>query len=99
MPLVMALLGGLMSIVGSLVGRVLLALGMGFVTYQGFDVGITWLLNQIKANFAGMPVEVVRFLAFLWVDKAIGLVFSAYAAAALIRMAGSSTVTKLVTKG
>lgn len=99
MPFLMPLLGGLLSIAGSLVGRVLLALGMGFVTYQGFDVGITWLLNQIKNNITGMPPEVIQFLAFLWVDKAIGLVFSAYSASLLIRMAGSTKLTKLVTKG
>jgi hypothetical protein len=99
MPLLMSLLGGLLTIVGSVVGRALLALGMGFVTYQGFDVGIGWLLTQIKANVSALPLQVGQFLAFIWLDKAIGLVFSAYSAAALIRMAGSSKLTKLVTKG
>lgn len=99
MPLLMPLLGGLLTICGSLVGRVLLALGMGFITYQGFDVGIGWLLTQIKANITSLPPQVSQFLAFIWLDKAIGLVFSAYSAATLIRMAGSTKITKLVTKG
>lgn len=98
MPLLMALLGGLLSIAGSMVGRVLLALGMTYVTYSGFDLGVTWLLNQIKDNMSALPAEVVSFLAWCWVDKAIGMLFSAYAAALVVKLAGGSTLTKLVTK-
>jgi hypothetical protein len=98
MPLVNVILGGLLTICSSLVGRVLLALGMGFVTYSGFDVGVQWLLDQIKADIGQMGADTVSFFAFLYVDKAIGLIFSAYSAALVIKMAGSTTVTKLVTK-
>lgn len=96
--LIAAIWGGLATVLGSMVGRVLLALGIGYVTYSGFDVGVTWLLNQIKGNFSGMPSDIVSFLAWLWVDRAIGLVFSAYSAALAIRMAGATTMTKMVTK-
>lgn len=99
MPLLIPLLGGLLTICGSLVGRVLLALGIGYVTFKGFDLVITWLLNSIKTNMAAMPVEILNFLAWLWVDKAIGMMFSAYSAAVVIKMAGSANITKMVTKG
>ena len=96
--LVAAILGGFARIAASLVGRVLLALGISFVTYSGFDAGVTWLLNQIKTNFAGIPADVLSFLAWLWIDKAIGVIFAAYSAALAIKMAGGSTITKMVTK-
>lgn len=96
--IVAAVLGGLLQIAGSLVGRVLLALGIGFVTYAGFQVGIDWLLGQIKSNMSGLPSEVLSFLAWLWVDKAISMVFSAYSAAAAIQMAGGDTLTRMVHK-
>ena len=100
MPAFLFALGGmLLNLVGSIAGRALLALGLGFVTYKGLDVGINWLLQEIKGNMAGLPVDVVNFLAFLWVDKAISMIFSAYTPASAIRMAGSGTLTKLVTKG
>lgn len=98
MPLLMALLGGLLSIASSMVGRVLLALGMTYVTYSGFDVAINWLLSYIKDSMSAMPSEVVSFLAWCWVDKAIGMLFSAYSAALVVKLAGGSTLTKLVTK-
>lgn len=99
MPLIMSLLGGLLTLCGPMVGRVLLALGMGYVTFKGFDLTIAWLLTSIKTNISGMPAEIVSFFAWLWVDKAISMIFSAYSAAALVKMAGSASVTKLVTKG
>lgn len=98
MPLLMSLLGGLLTIAGSMVGRVLIALGMGYVSYSGFDLVVTWLLDQIKADLGAMPADVVSFLGFLWVDRAISMVFSAYSAALVVKLAGSSKLTKLVTK-
>lgn len=98
MPFLTALLGGLLTIAGSLVGRVLIALGMSYVTYSGFDLGINWLLDQIKENMSALPAEVLAFLAWCWVDKAIGLIFSAYAAAMVVKLAGGTSLTKLVTK-
>lgn len=94
-----ALLGGLLTICGSLVGRVLLALGMGFVTFKGFDLTVSWLLTQIKSYMGSMPADVLSFLAWCWVDKAIGMVFSAYTAAVAVKVAGGTGITKIVTKG
>jgi len=99
MPLLMSLLGGFLTIAGSMVGRVLLALGMGYVSYTGFDLLVGWLLNQIKTDMGSMPTDVVQFLAYLWVDRAISMVFSAYSAAIVVKLAGSTKITKLVTKG
>jgi len=99
MPLLWALGGLLLNLVGSIAGRALLALGMGYVTYKGMNTGIDWLITYIKSSVNGLPVDIVQLLAYLWVDKAISLLFSAYTAAALIKMAGSDSMTKLVTKG
>lgn len=96
--IVFMLLGGLVSLVGPMVGRVLLAMGMSFVTFKGFDLVVSWLFDQVKTNLSGMPSEVVSFMAWLWVDKALSMIFAAYTTALAIKMAGSS-ITKLVTKG
>jgi uncharacterized membrane protein len=95
----LAPLGGLLvSIVGSVVGRVLVAMGMSYVTYKGADTAIGWLLDQIKTNTNALDPRIASFLAFLWVDKAIAMVFSAYSAALLIKTLGGDGFTKLVTK-
>ena len=100
MPALLYSLGGLLlSLVGSMVGRVLVALGMGYATFKGFDLTIAFLLTHIKNNFAGMPAETVSFLAWLWVDKAIGMIFASYSVAMLAKLAGNVNITKMVTKG
>jgi len=98
MPLALFILGALETMAASLVGRVLLAMALSFVTYTGFDVGITSLLNQIKSSFSSMPVDVMNFLAWLWIDKAIGLMFSAYTAATVVKFSASGSFTKMVRK-
>jgi len=96
--LAQVLWGLFMMVLPSIIGRVLLALGMGFVTFKGFDFIVTWILNNAKDNLAGMPSEILQFLGFLWVDKAIGMIFSAFSAALLVKLAGSTSVTKMVNK-
>ncbi|GJJ01089.1 hypothetical protein RugamoR64_16270 [Duganella rhizosphaerae] len=71
---------------------------LSYVTYSGFDLSITWLLDQIKGNVAALPADVVSFLAWCWIDKAIGMIFSAYSAALVVKLAGGTSLTKLVTK-
>lgn len=96
--LVAGLIGGFLQVAGSMVGRVLLALGISFVVYSGIDLAMTYLVDNIKSNMSAMPVDILNFLAWLWVDKALSLMFSAYTAAAALKMAGGTTLTKMVTK-
>ena len=98
MPLLVWFLGALAQVAGPIAGRVLFSLGIAFVTYKGFDVVVGWILDEIKSSFTGMPTQVLSFLAYMWVDKAIGMVFSAYTAAIAIKAVGGS-MTKMVIKG
>lgn len=92
----MALLGGLLSIAGSMAGRVLVALGIGFVTYKGVGASTDYLINMIKTGMSGMPVEIVDFLAFCWVDKGLAMIFSTWTACAGITgITGGLTKFKL----
>lgn len=98
MPLLMALLGGLLSIAASMVGRVLLALGIGYVTYKGVGTTTDFLVSQIKTNMAGLPSEVLDFLAFCWVDKGLGMIFSTWTACTAVTGLASG-LTKFKIKG
>lgn len=98
MPFLYALAGLLVNIAGSLVGRVLLALGVGYVTYSGADKSIQWIFQMIKDNINAMPPEIIQVIGFFWIDKAVSLIFSAITAALVIKMAGSDTITKMIIK-
>lgn len=92
-----ALWGALISLLGSLVGRVLLALFISYVTYQGCDIAVGAIFTLVKNSFAGVGAETVQFLGFMWVDKAISTVFSAFTASMAIKTAAGS-ITKMVIK-
>ncbi|RZI42472.1 DUF2523 domain-containing protein [Herbaspirillum sp. HC18] len=88
--------GMLLTLTGSLVGRVLLYLGFGLVTFTGFQLTIDAILSQVKGAMGGMPSEVVSFLAFLWVDKAISMVFSAFTIALSIKLGTGMAIKKWI---
>lgn len=92
-----SLVGILASSMGSLVGRAMLALGIGFVTYKGADVAVLAIYSNVKAAFSGAPSAVVGLLAFLWVDKALSVIFSAFTTALALKTAASG-LTRLVAK-
>lgn len=94
-----ALWGFLLSILPTVVGRVLLALGFTYVAYTGFSLSIEWLLDQIKASFAGLPAEIAAFFAWLWIDRAVSMIFSAYTVAMAYKTGGQAVIKRLLIKG
>ncbi len=80
MPVFIAAIGGmLLNLVGSLVGRVLLALGLSVVTYTGVDASLTWLKDQAVLSAAALPAELLGLLVFLKVGECISVITSAVA--------------------
>jgi hypothetical protein len=93
-----ALLGGLATVMGSLVGRVLLALGIGYLTFSGIDLAVTSITDGIKTNMTGLGSQAISFLSYLWVDKAVSMIISAYGVSLAFKLAGGSSVKKMVVK-
>jgi hypothetical protein len=97
MPIWLApVIGGVLSVLSSIVGRVLIALGISYVTYKGLDLGVNWIKEEIVSNVGGMPAVTARFLGYFWVDRAITMIFSAFSAALALKTAGSTVLTKMV---
>ena len=96
--LITAIWGFFLSILPTVVGRVLLALGFTYIAYSGFSLTIDFLLVQIKSSFAGLPTEIASFFGWLWIDKAVTLMFSSYTVAMTYKTAGQSILKRLVLK-
>jgi len=92
-----ALLGALASAMGSLVGRVLIALGIGFVTYKGVDIGLNALKQEVISNVQGLSSDIIGLMGYLWVDKALSVVFSAFAISLSMKAIGGS-IKRMVAK-
>lgn len=99
MPVFIAAIGGmLINIVGSLVGRVLVALGIGVVTFTGVNAALDELKVQAVQSFSALPPEVVGMLGMMKVGVAISIVTSAIAARLLLDGLTSDTFKRWTLK-
>lgn len=99
MPIfIAALLGGLVQASASIAGRVLIALGIGYVTYQGIDLLLDSLKSQIVGLLTSVPPQFVQVLSTLKIDVAISITFSAIAARLVLQGLTSGALTKMVVK-
>ncbi len=94
----LSLLGGLVSIVGSLVGRVLVALGIGYASYTGLSVLLDFLKAQVISRLAGSSAEIIAVLSLGKFDVCVNILFSALAARLVLQGLTSDTITKMVLK-
>ena len=92
-----ALWGALASAMGSLIGRALIALGIGFVTYKGIDLGIASLKTQVVNGVNSLPADALNLVGYLWLDKALTVIFSGVVTSLSMRAVGGS-VKKMVFK-
>lgn len=99
MPLFLfAFLSALASIAANVVGRVLIALGIGYVTYQGLDILLTQAQNLVFLNLTSGYLEINAALNMLNIGKAVNVTFSAIAARNLLNGLTSGAFTKQVIK-
>lgn len=94
----LSMLGGLATVAGSLVGRVLLSLGIGYVSYKGIGVLLDWLKSQAISNLTSVPIEVLQVIGVAKVDVCVNILFSALAARLVIKGLTSDTITQMVLK-
>lgn len=92
-----ALIGALAAGMATLAGRAVLALGFGFISYKGIDTGIGLLKTAAMDGVKGLPLDALQLVGFLWIDKALTVVFSAVVVALSMR-ALSGTIKRMVAK-
>lgn len=99
MPVFIAAIGGmLLNLVGSLVGRVLIALGMSVITFTGINAALDQLKGMAIQQFSGLPPEVFGMLATMKVGVAISIVTSAISARMVLDGLTSDTFKRFVLK-
>lgn len=95
--IISVLLGGLIQIVGSVVGRVIIALGFGFVEY----VGISALVDQVKADAQNYlnafgASGLAAWAGFFRIDVHITIIISAIGVKMLLNALTGDKVRRLV---
>lgn len=92
------LVGALLNIVGSLVGRVLTSLAIGVVAYTGLNASMSWLKSGVVSSFSALPAQVVGILSLMQVGSCIPMVFSAMVIRFTLQGMQSDTVKSWVKK-
>lgn len=94
-----SLLGGLIQAAGTIVGRVLISLGIGYATYSGLDTSLTWLRDQIAGSFSGFASQSLSVLSALNVGSGLSVLLSALAVRLLLEgMSAGGAITRMVQK-
>lgn len=92
------ILGGLLSLTASFVGRVLVSLGIAAVTYTGLSASLDFLRDQAIAAAFSLPPEVVGMLSVMKVGTCISIITSAMAARLVINGMSGDSFKKFVLK-
>lgn len=66
----------LMVMVKPVLTQLVIALGVGVVSYTGYSVAITQLTDTITNNYNGLPVVALNIMNLFGVDSAIGIIVS-----------------------
>jgi len=100
MPIfIAALLGGLVQAAGTLVGRVLISLGFGYLAYTGMDTGLTYVRDQIIASFSGFGAQSMAVLSALKAGSGLAVLVSALGVRLLLDgLSTGGSIKKLVLK-
>lgn len=101
MPLfVAALMGALISAAGSIVGRVLIGLGIGLLVFSGVNT----LLNTARdvafqyLNQASAVAEIGRYMGLLQIGTCVNILFSALLIRLTLNGLTGDTLKKWVTR-
>lgn len=92
------LLGGLIEVVGTIVGKVLLSLGIGYATFTGIDASMTWAKNQFLSGIAGLPADAVSMAATLKLGVCVSMLLSALTIRLTLMGLASGTVKRMISK-
>ncbi|GAQ30850.1 MULTISPECIES: DUF2523 family protein [Ralstonia] len=97
-----AIVGALASACVSLVGRVLVALGLGFATYKGMDAawkGIWTIFQGYMAQVAGGAFpQIVGIIALLKVPTCLNMMIATMAARAVVAGVTAGNLRRIVAK-
>ena len=99
MPVFVAAIGGmLINLVGTLVGRVLVALGIAAITYTGMNASLDVLKNSALSSMMSLPPEVLAIMGLMKVGVCISIITSATAARLLLNGVTGGTFKRWVHK-
>ena len=99
MPIFLAaLIGALVDVAGTLVGRVLVSLGIGYATYSGVDTSVGWAKSQVLGAIGGLPGAAIQIAGMLHLGSVISIMCSALLVRLTMQGLTGGTLKKMIHK-
>lgn len=100
MPALIAVLWNvLIALIGTIVGKALVSLGIGYVTYTGVDLAITWARDAFLLGLTGVPAAAVGLASVMKVGVCVSMLLSAVTARmTLAGLSAAGSVRKMTVK-
>lgn len=73
------------SVSGTLVAKVLLSLGIGYVTYSGVSASIDWARAAFLSGMGGLPAAAVGLASTMKIGVCVSMILSAVTARMVMR--------------
>jgi hypothetical protein len=101
MPLfISALWGAFISIAGTLVGQVLLSIGISYLTFTGVDASIGWAKAQFLSGLTGLPAAAVGLAGVMKVGVCVSMLLAAVTTrVTMLGMQSGGKLTQMTVKG
>jgi hypothetical protein len=89
-------IGGLIQAAGTLVGRVLVSLGIGYASFTGIDAGIEWAKTFLVGKLGALPPVAVGIASTMQVGTCISILTSAVLARLVLAGLQNGTLKRFV---
>ena len=76
----------LAMIIGSVIARILFALGLGIVTYTSINTGLDYLEQQVSGTLSGVSGDMLAVMKIAGFAEFMSIIFSAWSAVIAINM-------------
>ena len=93
-----SLLGGIIQVSGTIVGKVLISLGIGYVSYSGIDTAFSFARSEFLTGLSGLPADAVAMAGALKIGVCISMLLSALTVRATLGGLTSGTLKRMVTR-
>lgn len=99
MPAILiALVSALASAAGTIAGKVLIALGIQYVTYQGFELLLDQITAGVDSGIGGLPSAIIGYVGLFKIPAAVSVIVGAIIAKWTIAGLSSGSITRMVLK-
>jgi len=93
-----ALLGLLIQVAGTLVGKVLISLGIGYASYKGIDVFVGAAKQQFLESLSWLSPETMNMVGMLQVGTCVNMLCSALLARMALKGMTGGALKSMVLK-